>query len=81
MAKVSLGTIAGVWGGHSSRVCVAQCSLVVLDQKDWAFLQLFKDKTEINTHAQREREREREHTESNTQILCKHTRGYTTQGA
>lgn len=31
MAKVSLGTVAGVWGGHGSLVCVAQCSLVVSD--------------------------------------------------
>lgn len=31
VAKVSLGTVAGVWGGHSSPVCIAQCSLVVLD--------------------------------------------------
>lgn len=31
VAKVSLGTVAGVWGGHSNPVCIAQCSLVVLD--------------------------------------------------
>lgn len=32
VAKVSLGTVAGVLGGHSSLVCIALCSLVVLDR-------------------------------------------------
>lgn len=31
VAKVSLGTAAGVLGGHRSLVYVAQCSLVVSD--------------------------------------------------
>lgn len=31
VAKVSLGTAAGVLGGRRSLVYVAQCSLVVLD--------------------------------------------------
>lgn len=37
MAKVSLGTVAGVLGGHSSLDCIAQCSLVVLDHCQAAY--------------------------------------------